>query len=69
MYAIRSYYVIPMGIAITYFAGPEFWQAIGHAPSEFADLTFAHFIVNNLIPVTLGNIIGGGLFVGSYNFV
>ena len=35
-----------------------------------ADVTWASFIVDNLIPVTLGNIVGGALFVGTaYWFV
>ncbi len=31
---------------------------------EGADITWTTFIVNNLIPATLGNIVGGGFFVG-----
>ncbi|MDE3743849.1 formate/nitrite transporter family protein [Maribacter polysaccharolyticus] len=31
---------------------------------EGADITWATFIINNLIPATLGNIVGGGIFVG-----
>ncbi|WP_166964888.1 formate/nitrite transporter family protein [Yeosuana marina] len=31
---------------------------------EGADITWATFIINNLIPATLGNIVGGALFVG-----
>lgn len=35
-----------------------------------ADVTWGSFIIDNLIPVTLGNIIGGALFVGTaYWFV
>ena len=30
-----------------------------------ADITWMDFIVKNLIPATLGNIVGGGLFVGT----
>ncbi len=30
-----------------------------------ADITWGHFITSNLIPVTIGNIIGGALFVGT----
>ena len=30
-----------------------------------ANFTWANFMVKNLIPVTLGNIVGGGFFVGS----
>ncbi len=31
---------------------------------DIAGLDWSHFFINNLIPVTLGNIIGGGVFVG-----
>lgn len=32
-------------------------------PAQFADLDMYHFVVKNLIPVTLGNIVGGALCV------
>jgi formate transporter len=51
-------------------AGPEFWQAIGQDPATFADLTVSNFVLHNLIPVTIGNIIGGGVMVGlTYWFI
>jgi formate/nitrite transporter FocA (FNT family) len=35
-----------------------------------AEATWAQFFINNLIPVTLGNIVGGALFVAcAYWFV
>lgn len=34
-----------------------------------ADITFSHFITNNLIPVTLGNIVGGLVFMGTASSV
>lgn len=35
-----------------------------------ADITWGHFITSNLIPATLGNIVGGVLFVGmAYSYV
>ena len=33
-------------------------------PGAYADLTWAHFLVGNLLPVTLGNIVGGGVMIG-----
>ncbi|XBS71072.1 formate transporter FocA [Acerihabitans sp. KWT182] len=63
-HSIANMFMIPMGIVIKNFAGPEFWQAIGMAPDQFSHLTVSHFIIDNLIPVTIGNIIGGGLLVG-----
>ncbi|WP_019209498.1 formate transporter FocA [Yersinia massiliensis] len=63
-HSIANMFMIPMGIVIKNSASPEFWQSIGTAPEHFANLTVSNFVINNLIPVTIGNIIGGGLLVG-----
>jgi formate transporter len=63
-HSIANMFMIPMGIVVKHFATPEFWQAVGAAPEQFAHLTVSNFIIDNLIPVTIGNIIGGGLLVG-----
>lgn len=36
---------------------------------EGADRTFGGFLLHNLIPVTLGNFVGGGLFLGVAQWV
>ena len=33
---------------------------------KYADLDLYHFIVKNLIPVTLGNIVGGAVCIGPF---
>lgn len=63
-HSIANMYEIPMAIGILANADAGFWQAAGVEASKYADLTWANFIINNLIPVTIGNIIGGGLLVG-----
>ncbi|MBJ2063924.1 formate transporter FocA [Serratia odorifera] len=63
-HSIANMFMIPMGIVIKHLATPEFWQTVGATPEQFAHLTVSNFIIDNLIPVTLGNIIGGGLLVG-----
>lgn len=63
-HSIANMFLIPLGIVIKNFAAPEFWQSIGMNAEHFAHLTLGHFITDNLIPVTIGNIIGGGLLVG-----
>lgn len=69
-HSIANMFMIPVGIAIHSVAGPEFWQAIGQDPATFADLTVSNFVLHNLIPVTIGNIIGGGVMVGlTYWFI
>ncbi|PKF61811.1 formate transporter FocA [Psychromonas sp. psych-6C06] len=63
-HSIANMFMVPTGIMIHHYASPDFWAAIGHLPSEFNDITTMNFIVHNLIPVTIGNIIGGGVVVG-----
>lgn len=38
--------------------------AAGHLTPEMADTINLHGVIHNLLPVTLGNIIGGALFIG-----
>lgn len=63
-HSIANMFMIPMGIVIRNYASPEFWSAVGSSPANFSHLTVMNFITDNLIPVTIGNIIGGGLLVG-----
>ncbi|MDU8924703.1 formate transporter FocA [Pasteurellaceae bacterium LIM206] len=65
-HCVANMFMIPMGIVTAHFSSPEFWQAIGLNPEQFADLDVYHLVVKNLIPVTLGNIVGGGLVIGLY---
>lgn len=58
-HSIANMFMIPMGIVIKNFASPEFWTAVGVSADTFNSLTVEHFVLNNLIPVTIGNILGG----------
>jgi formate transporter len=57
-------YFIPMGLFIRAGAGPEFWAAIGKTAADYPAITWYNFLVTNLLPVTIGNIIGGAVMVG-----
>lgn len=63
-HSIANLFMVPMGMMIQSIASPEFFVSLGVTQAQFADLTVANFIFNNLIPVTLGNIVGGGVIVG-----
>ena len=63
-HSIANMFMVPTGIMIQHFAPMEFWLSIGQSASDFSDLTAYNFIFHNLIPVTIGNIIGGGVIVG-----
>jgi formate/nitrite transporter len=69
-HSIANIYFIPMGLFIKAGAPDSFWKAIGKTAADFPELTWNNFLVGNLIPVTIGNIIGGSLMVAAvYWFV
>lgn len=69
-HSVANMYFIPIGLFIKSLAGPGFWQAIGATAADYANLTWGAFLVKNLLPVTIGNVIGGAGFVGlAYWFI
>ncbi len=68
-HSIANMYFLPMGFLIEVFAPDTFWTAIGAQPSAYAAITIESALMN-LIPVTIGNVLGGGVLVGAvYWFV
>ena len=63
-HSIANMYFLPIGLLIKAGGDPKFFEAIGKTAENFPNLTWANFFINNLLPVTIGNIIGGGLMVG-----
>lgn len=63
-HSIANMYFIPMGLLVKAGAGAEFWTMISKTPAAFADLNWIKFLWGNLLPVTLGNIVGGSVLVG-----
>ena len=58
-HCIANMYFIPAGIFL------HSWANVPHPPPfDPQSLTWATFLSNNLLPVTIGNIIGGAVFVG-----
>jgi len=68
-HSIANMYILPFGLMIKYWAPASFWSLIGHGPGDYAALDWSA-LATNLVPVTIGNIIGGGFLVGAvYWFV
>lgn len=63
-HSIANMYFIPIGLFIKDYAGSEFWSKVGVTPADYPALTWAGFL-NNLVPVTIGNIIGGAVLVAA----
>ena len=68
-HSIANMYFIPMGLAIKEIATEAFWNSIGRSAADYAALTWGDFFLSNLLPVTIGNIIGGALGVGVVYYV
>ena len=69
-HSIANMYFIPIALFVKAGAPAPFWTNIGKTAADFPHLTWGKFLINNLLPVTLGNIIGGTVLVGAvYWFV
>jgi formate/nitrite transporter len=63
-HSVANMYFLPAGLAIKEEGSDGFYASSGVSPSDYPDLTLGNVIVENLIPVTIGNIIGGSVMVG-----
>jgi formate transporter len=62
-HSVANMYLLPFALLIKTAAPASFWAAIGSEPAAYGSLTWGA-LATNLLPVTLGNIIGGTLLVG-----
>ncbi len=63
-HSIANMYFIPIALFVKGFGDPAFFTAIGKTAADFPHLTWGNFFLANLLPVTIGNIIGGAVMVG-----
>ena len=66
-HCVANMYFIPMGIALK--ADPALAEYVGTLGAKADALTWGGFLNNNLVPVTIGNIVGGAIFVGIVYFM
>ncbi len=68
-HSIANLYLLPYGLAIKAWAGPEFWTAIGQSATAYPGLSLGS-VLHNIVVATIGNLVGGSLMVGAvYWFV
>lgn len=65
-HSVANMYFIPIGLLVKDLARPEFWALVGRSAADYPALTWTAFFWANLLPVTIGNIIGGVLVGLSY---
>ena len=67
-HSVANMYYLPLGLLIK--SDTTFLTAIGKSLSDYPSLTWKNFLLVNLLPVTIGNILGGVVLVGlTYWFV
>jgi formate transporter len=62
-HCVANMYFIPFAIFIKDWAPDSFWQSVHTTPAAYDALTWGSFLFRNLLPVTIGNMIGGVFFV------
>lgn len=67
-HSVANMYFIPYALLVKGF-DPAYIEKIGDKVPNLEALTWNAFFINNLIPVTIGNIIGGAVFVAAIYWV
>ncbi|HEY1474662.1 MAG TPA: formate/nitrite transporter family protein [Pseudolabrys sp.] len=62
-HSVANMYFIPLGLFAKAWGPAEMWSQLASSAAGYAGLTWPAF-VRSLVPVTIGNIIGGGALVG-----
>ena len=68
-HSVANMFMVPAGIYSLMLATPEMLDAITNVEILRTTLTWHNFFIQNLIPVTLGNIIGGSFFIALYQWL
>jgi formate transporter len=68
-HSVANMYLIPLALFVKEWGPADLWTQLGSGPAAYALLTWPTFL-SSLVPVTIGNIIGGaGLVGGVYWFI
>lgn len=63
-HSIANMYFIPLAMFVKNSGDAKFFENIGKTAADFPHLTWSNLFMVNLLPVTIGNIIGGAIMVG-----
>lgn len=62
---VAAFYSITAGLLLRAWAADGFWTTTNTPSSGYPKLSWSRFVVHSMLPVTFGNLIGGGVLVGA----
>ncbi len=62
---VAAFYSITAGLLLRAWVPDGFWTTINTPSSAYPKLSWSRFVVHSMLPVTLGNLVGGGVLVGA----
>jgi formate transporter len=69
-HSIANLYFVPVALFHRLLARTTFWRTTSTTADDYGAMTWTRFLARNLVPVTVGNIVGGAVLVGlTYWFV
>lgn len=63
-HSIANMYFIPEAILVLNNGDPNFLTLVHQSAINYQSISWSNYLFNNLLPVTIGNIIGGAVLVG-----
>jgi formate transporter len=63
-HSIANMYFIPEAILVLNHGDAKFLAMLNTSGNKYESVSWGNYILNNLVPVTIGNIIGGAVLVG-----
>lgn len=63
-HSVANMFFLPAALLLKDFGGASFFDLIAMSPADFPHLTWGNFLLHNLLPVTIGNMVGGAILVG-----
>lgn len=58
-HCVANMYFMSIALFIKGGVDPGYWQMIGASPDQFSHVTWGTYLLGNLVPVTIGNTLGG----------
>lgn len=67
-HSVANMFILPLAISVKAILPSEIWNTISMSAADFPSINTYNMFIKNLIPVTIGNFIGGAILVGSFYY-